>query len=410
MAEDDRRDSYRGDSRNRNRGSERGSFDRKGGNNYRGRDGGRDGDRERRFNDRKPYDRSDRDPRRRDQDPRGRFERDQRDQKPAREGYRPARPKAPEIDEEVTGRELDKAVLRELHVLEKDNAETVGKHLVMASQYLEVDPEFALEHAQAAVRRGGRVAAVREAAAIAAYVAEQFDVALRELRTHRRMTGSNEHIALIVDAERALGRIDKALETSQDPSLTDLTGAQKAELAMVVSGIYRDKGELQKAKAALEIPELNRKKAFSYSPRLFSTYADLLEEMGQAKEANSWARLATIAEAALGQGQFEEPEIYEIEVLPDEEPAAQDPRSDEEGVDLAEAMIEQNETSAPGPSDELSSPDHEELTPAGGPNRDPEAVEEVRDESVEDGDVVEEDVTGQDPETEAVQERRGEDD
>lgn len=412
MAEDDRRNSYRGDSRNQDRRSDRGKSDRKDGKNFRGRDGGRDGggDRERRFNDRKPYDRSDRDPRRRDQDPRGRLERDQRDQKPVRTGYRPSRPKAPEIDEEVTGRELDKAVLRELHVLEKDNADVVAQHLVMASQYLEVDPEFALEHAQAAVRRGGRVAAVREAAAIAAYVAEQFDVALRELRTHRRMTGSNDHIALVVDTERALGRVEKALETAQDPSLTDLTGAQKAELAMVVSGIHRDKGDLEAAKSALEIPELNRKKAFSYSPRLFSAYSDVLEEMGRAKEATSWARLAVIAEAALGQGQFEEPEIYEIDVLPDEEPPARRPGADEEGVDLEEAMIEQKETSEPDPTDELSAPDHEQLTPAGGPNRDPEAVESSRRDSERTGDPVEEDVTGQDPETEPVQETPGEDD
>lgn len=249
---------------------------------------------------------------------------------------------------------------------------------------------------------------MREAAAIAAYVAERFDTALRELRTHRRMTGSNEHIALIVDSERALGREKKALETAQDPSLTDLSGSQKAELAMVVSGIYRDQGDLEKAKSALEIPELNRNKAFSYSPRLFSAYADVLEDMDRSKEATSWARLAVVAEAALGQGQFEEPEIYEIEVLPDEEPAAPAPDG-EEGVDLTEAMIDQKETRAPGPTDELSSPDHEELTPAGGPNPDPEAVEDTAQEAKEEGDVVERDETGRDPETQPVQEPRGED-
>lgn len=363
MAEDDRRHSRRGDDRHQNRRPGQGGPGRSGGPgrrdereaNNRGRD------RDRRYNDRKPYDRNDRDPRRNDQDPAGRFGRDHRDQRPNRDGYRPSRPKAPEIDEEVTGRELDRSVLSELRVLEKDNADVVAKHLVMASQYLEVDPEFALEHAQAAVRRGGRVAAVREAAAIAAYVAEQFDVALRELRTHRRMTGSHEHIALIVDCERALGRIDKALETASDPELADLRGAEKAELAMVVSGIHRDKSDLAQAKKSLEIPELNRQKAFSYSPRLFSAYADVLEEMGQAKEAASWARLSVVAEAALGQGQFEEPEIYEIEVLPEEAPAANDA---EGGVDLEEAMIEQREIPEPQPTDELSETEHEELTPS----------------------------------------------
>ncbi len=414
MADDDRRHSERGNDRQqyrrsgqegRGRGSNSdrnggygrsGGYDRSGG--QRRRDdrgaGSRSGDRDRRFNDRQPYDRSDRDPRRKDQDPAGRFDRGQRDQRSNRDGYRPSRPKAPEIDEEVTGRELDRSVLSELRVLEKDNADVVAKHLVMASQYLEVDPEFALEHAQAAVRRGGRVAAVREGAAIAAYVAERFDVALRELRTHRRMTGSHEHIALIVDCERALGRIDKALETASDPELSDLRGAEKVELAMVVAGIHRDRGDLATAKKALEIPELNRQKAFSYSPRLFSAYADLLEEMGETKDAASWARLAVVAEAALGQGQFEDPEIYEIDVLPDEESV--DTATGEQGVDLDEAMIEQRQTREPQPTDDLSETDHEEFTPS--------------ESAVADGVASVEDETGKDPESEPVQEPERKDD
>lgn len=248
------------------------------------------------------------------------------------EGYRASKPKAPEIDEDVTGRELDRSVHRELTVLEPDNAETVSRHLVMASRYLEVDPAFALDHAQAAVRRAGRVAAVREAAGVAAYVAEKFDVALRELRTHRRMSGSAEHLPLIVDAERALGRVDKALETAADSAaVASLDDATKAELAMVVSGIHQDQGDLEQARKDLEIPQLNPRRAFFYSPRLFTAYADVLEALGQPQEAAKFARLAVVAEAALGQGQFAEPEIVEIEVLPD---------GPEEGIALDEVDVD----------------------------------------------------------------------
>lgn len=222
-------------------------------------------------------------------------------------------------------------------MLEPDNAQNVARHLVMASQYLDVDPDFALEHALAAVNRAGRVTAVREAAAIAAYVAEDFETALRELRTHRRMSGSNEHLPLIVDAERALGRTEKALESAADPeAVASLNAEQKAELAMVVSGIHRDAGDLDAARKDLEIPELNPQRAFDYSPRLFSAYADVLEEQGHAQEAERWARLTVVAEAALGQGQFAEPEIYEIEVLPDEEPETM--QNDDDGVDLGDAL------------------------------------------------------------------------
>ena len=255
-----------------------------------------------------------------------------------REGYRASRPKAPDFDDDVTGKELDRSVHRELGVLERDNAEAVAKHLVMTSRYLEVDPDFAYEHAQAAVRRAGRISAVREAAAIAAYAAEKFDVALRELRTHRRMTGSSEHLPLIVDSERALGRTAKALETAADPSaLAELSSAAKAELAMVVSGIHRDQGELKQARRDLEIPELNPKRAFSYSSRLFSAYAEILEQLGEQQQSAKFARLAVLAEAALGQGQFAEPEIFEIDVLPDPQP--------EEGLDLTGTDEQQDLTS-----------------------------------------------------------------
>ena len=47
-----------------------------------------------------------------------------------RAGYRPSKAKAPEIDNDVTGRELDGATNRQLRALEPRNAETVAKHLV----------------------------------------------------------------------------------------------------------------------------------------------------------------------------------------------------------------------------------------------------------------------------------------
>jgi len=133
-----------------------------------------------------------------------------------RAGYRPAKPKAPEIDSDVTGRELDSATSRQLRALESRNAATVAKHLVMTGRYLELDPQFALEHAVAASRSAGRISAVREAVGVAAYVAEDYELALRELRTHRRISGSLDHLALLVDCERALNRISKALDMIEE--------------------------------------------------------------------------------------------------------------------------------------------------------------------------------------------------
>lgn len=229
-----------------------------------------------------------------------------------RAGYRPTKPKAPEIDDDITGRELDGATFRQLRALEPRNAETVAKHLAMAGRYLDIDPEFALEHAVAASRSAGRIAAVREAVGVAAYVAEDFELALRELRTHRRISGSVDHLALLVDCERALGRLPKAQEMIAEFKKEELPANVRVELAIVESGILSDQGKKSEAVVALQIPQLNPKRAFEYSPRLFSAYSDALANAGRNQEAERWARLAFMAEAALGQGNFAEPEIFDM--------------------------------------------------------------------------------------------------
>ncbi len=287
------RDGYRSDSRNERRGSENKRFNN---NESRFSDGHQRG---------------------------GQQRRNARDSAAPKAGYRPSKGQGPEIDTDVTGRELDGSVLRQLRALEKDNADVVGQHLVMAGRYLDIDPKFALEHAQAATRRAGRIAAVREAAGIAAYVAEDFELALRELRTHRRISGSDEHLAVLIDTERALGHIEKALELAEESKQLELKPAERVETAIVVSGIKHDQGDLTGAIEALEIPELNSQRGFDYSPRLFEAYGALLEEDGREKEAARWYRLAIVTEAALGQGEFAEPEIFDIfgepELFEDEE-------------------------------------------------------------------------------------------
>lgn len=258
-----------------------------------------------------------------------------------RAGYRPSKAKAPEIDNDVTGRELDGATNRQLRALEPRNAETVAKHLVMAGRYLDIDPQFALEHAIAASRSAGRIAAVREAVGVTAYVAEEYETALRELRTHRRISGSNEHLALLVDCERALNRLPKALEMLNEAQREDLPTAVRVELAIVESGIYIDQGKKSQAIAVLRIPQLDPKRAYHYSPRLFTAYAAALANAGKKQEAQRWERLAHMAEAALGQGDYAEPEIFDIygesDLLePEENPVTDEQPDSVETADLSE--------------------------------------------------------------------------
>ena len=273
-----------------------------------------------------------------------------------RAGYRPAKPKAPEIDDDITGRELDGATFRQLRALEPRNAETVAKHLAMAGRYLDIDPEFALEHAVAASRSAGRIAAVREAVGVAAYVAEDFELALRELRTHRRISGSVDHLALLVDCERALGRLPKAMEMIAEFKKEELPANVRVELAIVESGILSDQGKKSEAVVALQIPQLNPKRAFEYSPRLFSAYSDALANAGRNQEAERWARLAFMAEAALGQGNFAEPEIFdmfgEAGLFEQEEKSVELTETAEEAEETAEASAEEEE--APETQEEVA--------------------------------------------------------
>ena len=212
----------------------------------------------------------------------------------------------------MTGREIDRVTRHELDALEPGNAERVSKHLVMAARYVDDDPEFALEHANAAVRKAGRIGVVRETAGIAAYAAGDYALALKELRTHRRISGSQEHLPMMVDCQRALGRADKALEEARSGAADSLDAEAKAELAMVVSGIHADSGDHAAALTALEIPQLDKNRGFSYSPKLFRAYADALRAVGRDSESMSWERQAIVAEAALGMGQFSEPEIVDL--------------------------------------------------------------------------------------------------
>ncbi|MFC7402100.1 hypothetical protein [Citricoccus sp. GCM10030269] len=242
-----------------------------------------------------------------------------------RSANRPERAKSPEIDDDVTGKELDRGTTRELDSLDERNRPWVARHLVMAGRLLDIDPDLAFEHALAASRRGGRLGCVREAVGLTAYGAGQYSEALREFRTYRRITGDNTHLPEMVDSERALGRHQKALELADEVDLGSLEKAIRVELVMVLSGIYRDLGDIDSALTVLQVPELDRNRGFSFSPRLFTAYADALQEAGRSEEAAGWRKQAAVAERALGVGDFAEPEIVDFGL--DDEPAERRPRA-----------------------------------------------------------------------------------
>lgn len=144
---------------------------------------------------------------------------------------------------------LDKDTLRELRSLGPVGTR-VGRHLLTAAAVVDADPEEALRQLRAAVQRGSRLPVVRETAGVVGYAAGDFAFALRELRTASRLGVGAHLLPLIVDCERALGHPERALDLAA-AGARGLDAETAVELAIVVSGIHRDRGDRASALAAL---------------------------------------------------------------------------------------------------------------------------------------------------------------
>lgn len=184
----------------------------------------------------------------------------------------------------------------------------------MAAALIEDDPALAHQHALAASRRAGRVAVVRETVGITAYATGDFALALRELRTYRRISGSDDQIALIVDSERGVGRPDRALEEGRAVDRTGLPAQVRVELAIAMSGARLDLGQAERALLELDIPELDPDRAFTWSATLFAARATVLEDLGRDEEAAVWRERARVAEAAVASVDADT-ELLQIEEL-----------------------------------------------------------------------------------------------
>nr|WP_241988759.1 hypothetical protein [Cryobacterium sp. TMT1-2-2] len=250
----------------------------------------------------------------------------------------------PELPDDITANDLDRIARNELKTLTKENAETVGRHLAMAARVIEENPQLAHQHVMSAARRAGRIGVVRESLAITAYATGDFALALRELRTYRRISGSNDQLPLMVDSERGVGRPDRALELGRSVDRSTLSPSVQVGLAIAMSGARLDLGETDAALVELEIPQLNPNTAFSYSPELFAAYAEVLSELGREDEADEWLERASRADAALGASgdddetiEIEEMEEDDDDALADFAADAGDDDDDDESVDAGEA-------------------------------------------------------------------------
>ncbi|WP_258378160.1 hypothetical protein [Curtobacterium sp. MCPF17_047] len=204
-----------------------------------------------------------------------------------------------------------------------------------------------------AARRAGRVAVVRETAAITAYRLGDFATALRELRTYRRISGRNDQLPMMVDCERGLGRPERALELGRSVDRAALETPVQVELAIAMSGARLDLGNPTAALGELEIPQLDPSTAYSWSPALYSAYAATLEELGRQDEADEWwARVDRAAEAlaeAAEDDAWETVDVVEEAIEVDEfdesgdDGSGDDESGDDESVELDDAELDDAE-------------------------------------------------------------------
>jgi len=188
----------------------------------------------------------------------------------------------------VDRRELGGEVLADLRSLSKQGAEFVSGHLVAAGTLADDDPESAWLHARAARSQGGRIAVVRETVGLVAYRAGHWAEAIAELRAARRMAGGPGQLAVIADAERALGHPDRAIELSRAPEAAQLDPAAAAELEIVIAGARSDLGQQDAALVALRAAVRSTDPQAEHAFRLYYAYAALLEQTGNRAEAAHW--------------------------------------------------------------------------------------------------------------------------
>ena len=251
--------------------------------------------------------------------------RQDRDRPSPRASDRSDRGSFPRIPDSITEDELSRDAKAELRGLPTDLAATVGRYLVAAE--LASDPEQAYRYAQAARSLAARIGVVREVNGITAYHTGRWAEALAELRAARRLTGRAEYLSLMADSERALGRLDRALELVHSDDAKRLPRAAQIELRIVESGIRRDQGLADAAVLVLQVPELTDGRLRPWSARLFYAYGEALLAAGRpeaAREAFSRAVVADEDEETDALSRLDEMDGITLEDLEDEDEDLED--------------------------------------------------------------------------------------
>ena len=234
------------------------------------------------------------------------------------------------------------------------------------------DPEQAYRYAHAARELATRIGVVREVNGIMAYRTGRWAEALAELRAARRLTGRGEYLPLMADSERALGRLDRALELVHSDDAKRLPRAAQIELRIVESGIRRDQGLTDAAVLALQVPELSDGRPRPWSARLFYAYGDALLAAGRPEAAREAFSRAVVADEdeetdalerldeldGISVEDLEEADAWDEDDESDEDDEEDDSESeDEDDDDLADDYDEDDDSESEDDEDDLADED-----------------------------------------------------
>ncbi|WP_192907064.1 Replicase polyprotein 1ab [Glycomyces paridis] len=172
---------------------------------------------------------------------------------------------------------------------------------------------------------------------MAAYGAEEWQLAVNELRAAQRLGGNHDHVALIADCERALGHPERAIDIYREYGSDESVDPEvRVELLIVASGARRDMGMGEAATAMLKVGALNSPKTEPWVARLRYAYAEGLLADGLEDEAREWLSKAVAADETGETGAAErllELEGIVVEELDDEDDDEFEDDEDEDDLD-----------------------------------------------------------------------------
>lgn len=148
------------------------------------------------------------------------------------------------------------------------------------------DSRGAVAEAQKAKELATRSAAVREVLGMALYQQRRWREALSELQAYRRMSGRADQNHLIADAERGVGRPERAVPLAEEAlAQRGVPIEAKAEAVIVAASALADMGRFDQALGLLRRVRTKDDVARPEVIRVWYVIADILEKAGRPKEA-----------------------------------------------------------------------------------------------------------------------------